>query len=384
MCPVTNVIFLTSAAPESINRNFNFFQRVWFLSRDGEMRLTILARRGADFSRAAVPEAKIVHARIPGKPGLFLLAFRFLLRSMFTRRAAGERPVLLIEPSILNLCGPFYKMFGYRWAVDVWDIPIRQTRFSGPFARFLFRLKKRMVRFSFRFADLFILSIRPELEFTFFRVPAEKVKTFRNAVFLPPGRPERLPLTPRGGAPFEIICVRSTYTGLMGLDILTRAFLKLTAAVPDCRLTVIGVIPREIEPQIEPIRGLENVRFIPQVPNEQLQKMIASSHTMVIPFRRTPDLEQTYPIKLFEAMLRGAVPVVPALAGICAVIRHGENGLVYTPDSPDALAAALARLYDDDPLRIRLAERAYGEIGEFDCAEKNRRIAALLKELARK
>ena len=381
---MTDIIFLTSAAPENINRNYNFFQRVWFLSRDEEINLTILARQGADFSLAAAPRAKVVHARIPGKLGLFLLAFRFLLFGAFARRAADEKPVLLTEPSILNLCGPFCKMLRYRWAVDVWDIPIRQTRFSSPFAGFLFRLKKRLTRFSFRFADIFILSIRPELEFAFFRVPAEKVKTFRNAVFLPPDRPERLPLPPRGGAPFEIICVRSAYTGLMGLDILARAFLKLTETAPDCRLTVVGVIPPQIEPQTDPIRGLESVRFIPQVPNEQLQKMIASSHTMVIPFRRTPDLKQTYPVKLFEAMLGGAVPVVPALAGLCAVIRHGENGLVYEPDSPGALAGALARLYDDDPLRIRLAERAYGEIGEFDCAEKNRRIAALLKELARR
>ena len=44
------------------------------------------------------------------------------------------------------------------------------------------------------------------------------------------------------------------------------------------------------------------------------------------------------------------------------IIRHGENGLLYTPGDIDALAAALCELHDDEAQSDRLAQAARRDV----------------------
>jgi glycosyltransferase involved in cell wall biosynthesis len=61
------------------------------------------------------------------------------------------------------------------------------------------------------------------------------------------------------------------------------------------------------------------------------------------------------PLVIHEAFQCG-VPVVGArIGGIADLVHHERNGLLYDAFSPEALAAALARLVADEPLRSRLA-----------------------------
>ena len=45
-----------------------------------------------------------------------------------------------------------------------------------------------------------------------------------------------------------------------------------------------------------------------------------------------------------------------AVGGVPEVVSDGENGLLVPPGDPAALAAAIARLFDDEALRQRLAD----------------------------
>lgn len=59
-----------------------------------------------------------------------------------------------------------------------------------------------------------------------------------------------------------------------------------------------------------------------------------------------------------EAMACGTPVIGSAVGGLLDTVVHGSTGLHVPPRDPDALAAALRRLLDDDGLRHRLGARA--------------------------
>ena len=80
-----------------------------------------------------------------------------------------------------------------------------------------------------------------------------------------------------------------------------------------------------------------------------------------------PTREEGFPNTVIEAMALGVPVVATPVDGIPEVITDGETGLLVPPGDPEALAAALARLLGDPPLRARLAAAAAGRVRtEFD------------------
>ena len=59
---------------------------------------------------------------------------------------------------------------------------------------------------------------------------------------------------------------------------------------------------------------------------------------------------------LAEAGLHGRPVVATEVGGIPEVVKDGVNGLLVPPRDPDALAAALDRLLDDEALARRMGE----------------------------
>ena len=75
----------------------------------------------------------------------------------------------------------------------------------------------------------------------------------------------------------------------------------------------------------------------------------------------SPTYAEGFSNTILEAMASG-LPVASCFAvGVVDCLRDDENGLLVTPGDVPALAAALARLLDDAPLRARLAARALEE-----------------------
>jgi glycosyltransferase involved in cell wall biosynthesis len=67
------------------------------------------------------------------------------------------------------------------------------------------------------------------------------------------------------------------------------------------------------------------------------------------------------PLKLFGYMAAGKPIICSDLPVLREVIENERNGLLVTPNDPDAWAAAVKRLRDDQPLRERLAKTAYAD-----------------------
>jgi glycosyltransferase involved in cell wall biosynthesis len=64
------------------------------------------------------------------------------------------------------------------------------------------------------------------------------------------------------------------------------------------------------------------------------------------------------PLKLIEYLAAGLPAVVPDQANIRELVTDRESGILFEPESTNALSAALAHLTSDDGLRRRLGSSA--------------------------
>lgn len=94
------------------------------------------------------------------------------------------------------------------------------------------------------------------------------------------------------------------------------------------------------------------------VPHDRVPALAAAADACVAPLHADPELQYFSPLKAMEYLALGR-PTAVAEAGDLAALARAGAAVGYTPGSPDALAAALARLADDpDPVTARGLELA--------------------------
>jgi glycosyltransferase involved in cell wall biosynthesis len=92
---------------------------------------------------------------------------------------------------------------------------------------------------------------------------------------------------------------------------------------------------------------------------------------------------ENLPHSVLEALAVGTPVIATAVGGVPEVVRDGENGLLVATGDVEAIAAAIARLAHDDPLRTALAARAAGSVAELDETHLLERIVRLIEEAVR-
>jgi len=85
-----------------------------------------------------------------------------------------------------------------------------------------------------------------------------------------------------------------------------------------------------------------------------------------------------------EATGVGLAIVATAVGGVPQVLTDGVDGLVVPPDSPAALADAIARLACDPGLRARLGAAARARSAMFDVAGASREIEEIYLQVTRR
>jgi len=69
------------------------------------------------------------------------------------------------------------------------------------------------------------------------------------------------------------------------------------------------------------------------------------------------------------------------ITGIPELIRNGIDGLLVAPSDVDALVEALAKLMDDEPLRLRLAQTGRKRVLEnYNLRRNVERLGAIFAE----
>jgi glycosyltransferase involved in cell wall biosynthesis len=141
-----------------------------------------------------------------------------------------------------------------------------------------------------------------------------------------------------------------------GVDLLLEALARATERAPQLAALIVGDGPMrgalERRARSGPIAG--RVAFAGRVSHEEMPAHLAAMDIPVSP-RAT---FYASPMKVIEYMACGRATVAPRTGNLEDLIDHGEDGMLFSPESADDLAGTIARLALDAPLRARLGARA--------------------------
>jgi colanic acid/amylovoran biosynthesis glycosyltransferase len=146
-------------------------------------------------------------------------------------------------------------------------------------------------------------------------------------------------------------------------DVLVRAGHQF-----ECRIVGGGVLADELEARVRGLGLQEVVTFTGPASQEVVHAEMAAAAVLAAPcVVGTDGNRDGLPTVLLEGMALGTPCVATPVTGIPEAVVDGETGLLVPERDPPALAAALARLLGDEPLRAGLARRARAHVeAHFD------------------
>lgn len=174
--------------------------------------------------------------------------------------------------------------------------------------------------------------------------------------------PDRFPQRPLPQTPVYAVFV-GKLAPLHGLGVVLDA--ARHPGVPPVRIIGDGQLAVWLAGELARNRppGLEH---IPWVPYAQLGDELARAHICLGIFGGSAKASRVVPNKVWQAMAVGRPIITADTPGAREVLRDGDTALLVPSGDAAALAAALARLAQDDELRAHLganARRRYEELG---------------------
>jgi glycosyltransferase involved in cell wall biosynthesis len=159
-----------------------------------------------------------------------------------------------------------------------------------------------------------------------------------------------------------------------GVAYLVEAMPHVRARRPAARLSIVGGGPER-----EPLERLaarlgvaDAVVFHGKVPHADVQRFFASATVQVLPSIWC----ENSPVTTYESFLTGLPMVASRIAGLPAMVREGETGLLATPRDPADLAAKIVQVLADPELQRRLSEGCTAALARYT---REKHMARLLE-----
>jgi glycosyltransferase involved in cell wall biosynthesis len=153
-----------------------------------------------------------------------------------------------------------------------------------------------------------------------------------------------------------------------GFDTLLRAARLVADQQLDFRLAIAGDGPlwATLQRLVNELELGEYVRFLGPLNQRELERYFTEASAFVLPCQIAADGNRDgLPNTLLEAMARRLPVISTTLPSIREAIPDDRCGLLVAPQDPVALAEALVRVLEDQPLRARLGEAARQRAGEM-------------------
>ncbi|MCU1328447.1 MAG: glycosyl transferase, group 1 [Bryobacterales bacterium] len=158
---------------------------------------------------------------------------------------------------------------------------------------------------------------------------------------------------------FVVLCVCRFYSRKR-IDVLLRAAAALRARIPEIEVRIVGGGPEgdRLRRLWRELRLEENVRWLGDLEAAELASEYNRADVFCL-----PSVQEGFGIVFLEAMAAGKPIVAARAAAVPEVVRHG---LLVEPESVDALADAIHKLYGDSLLRTSLAEQGRRDVEHFE------------------
>jgi len=127
-----------------------------------------------------------------------------------------------------------------------------------------------------------------------------------------------------------------------GLPLLVESLPAILDKAPDTRLLLVGGGPQEaaVKERVAQLGLQENVVFTGRVPHAEVSRYYNLVDIFVYPRLNMRLTDLVTPLKPLEAMAQGKLVLASDVGGHKELIRDGENGVLFTAGSSEALAKA--------------------------------------------
>lgn len=236
---------------------------------------------------------------------------------------------------------------------------------SNLLIRLLGRLEKRLYRHATR-----IVTVSDGLRNRLLErgVPAEKVAVVYNGVNLSRATPrkknERL-LRELGFDRKFVVGYVGTHGMAQGLEVVLDAANGLRGS--DVRFLLVGDGARRdaVVAHAHALK-LDNTALVGLVPIAEAAEYLSLCDVVLVPLKRTDQIEITLPAKVFEAAAMEKPMIVAAGSAAADLVSRYGAGLVVPPEDPEALAKAIERLRDEPDLLHSLKAGCRKLADDFD------------------
>jgi D-inositol-3-phosphate glycosyltransferase len=125
-------------------------------------------------------------------------------------------------------------------------------------------------------------------------------------------------------------------------------------------------------------RGIAaSFRLVGSQPQDQLPVFYAAADVVAVPSRY-----ESFGLVAVEALACGRPVVASRVGGLRFTIDEGSTGFLVKPQSPQALAGALAQLFSDEPLRAAMSAAARPSVARYDWSYVARQVKHVYGRLA--
>lgn len=189
-------------------------------------------------------------------------------------------------------------------------------------------------------------------------------------------RPPRDDVKEKGGP--SVLCVGALTRG-KNQATLIRAVARARPHLPGIELLLAGSGPqgRDLADLANQLEIGAHVRFLGQVPHEDLPELLASADIFGF-----PSLSEGQPRAVLEAQSAGVPVIASMIAGHRGIVSNGSTGILLDPHDEAAWARALRTLAEDRDLRRTLSRNARKQVEAHDFDQELGRFAAFVCDVA--
>jgi glycogen synthase len=145
----------------------------------------------------------------------------------------------------------------------------------------------------------------------------------------------------------DIVGFVGSFYDYEGLDDLITAMPALITKRPNAHLLLVGGGPMEsaLKAQADASTAARRIHFTGRVPHQDVERYYSLIDILAYPRKKMRLTDLVTPLKPLEAMAQMRLVAASDVGGHRELIEDGVTGTLFPPDSPAAIAAALADLF---------------------------------------
>lgn len=141
------------------------------------------------------------------------------------------------------------------------------------------------------------------------------------------------------------------YFGRLSIQKGIGTLIKVMKQTPEINYVIAG--GGELEDEIKNL-NLPNVDFVGFKSGNELMKLIGSAAFSILP----TEWYENCPMSVLESLMLGTPVVATSIGGVPELIKHGEDGFLYTPADANGLKFFVKQINENKDLLLKMSKNA--------------------------